>query len=535
MIDSCEEWLEKQEDNSRSKVRELFEKLVLIENSSDYKMIKERLEECNDLVADMELSSELHKQYALVVSELAAICNGTESDDNALPDLINNQRLSKEAFLDDGAIQLKLLERYLKYDSSLEFEIPNYWKKLEKIAEDSAELEEYLGMLKADCEKLEALCPEMAAVNNELLDKDIQNLIRGYRLELVSKGDDDSSLTNIIWEFKQELTNSSNVDRLIKRYSRINAATCQQSANPNLSPSMSGFDDDYGFVIVDEAARSNPLDLLIPMSMGQKIILVGDHKQLPHMVEKDIVEAVAARQEGKNVESVLEESLFMRLNALISSEDKKLGIDRTAMLTEQYRMHPDICDLVNVFYDGKLETMCNPEDKQHNLGLYDNRALVWIDMPLSDKFPAEVKRQSASRKCEVDQIQRELAKILSKNSEYEIGIITFYSKQAELLNDMVRENFPSDIHRIQVGTVDAFQGKEFDVVLLSVVRSNREKDIKNRVGFLNNDNRLCVAFSRAKRLLIAVGDSETVASDGEHDYVKPLLEMYKKSLVIKEQ
>ncbi|WP_026527784.1 DEAD/DEAH box helicase [Butyrivibrio sp. VCD2006] len=534
MIDSCEGWLEKQEDNSRSKVRELFEKLVLIEDTIDYKAIKARLEECNNLAADMELSPELHKQYALVISELASICNGSESDDNPLPGLINGQRLSKEAFLDDGAIQLKQLELHLKFDSDLEYEIPDYWKKLEKITEDCPELEEYLGKLKADCEKLEALCPEMTAVNNELLDKDIQDLIRGYRLELVSKGNDDASLTNIIWEFKQELTNSNNVDRLIKKYSKINAATCQQSANPNLSPSMEGFDDEYDFVIVDEAARSNPLDLLIPMSMGKKIILVGDHKQLPHMVERDIVEAVASKMEGKNVESVLEESLFMRLNALLGSEDKKLGINRTAMLTEQYRMHPDICDLVNVFYDGKLDTMCKPENKKHNLGLYDDSALVWIDMPISEKFPAEVKKQSASRKCEVDLIQRELAKILSKNAEYEIGIITFYSKQAELLNDMVRDNFPSDIHRIQVGTVDAFQGKEFDVVLLSVVRANSEKDMKNRVGFLNNDNRLCVAFSRAKRLLIAVGDSKTVASDGEREYVKPLLEMYKKSNVIKE-
>ena len=79
-----------------------------------------------------------------------------------------------------------------------------------------------------------------------------------------------------------------------------------------------------------------------------------------------------------------------------------------------------------------------------------------------------------------------------------------------------------------MGTVDAFQGKEFDVVLLSVVRSNQETEQSKRVGFLANDNRLCVAFSRAKRLLIAVGDSKTVAFDGEKEYVRALHEMYKK-------
>lgn len=119
--------------------------------------------------------------------------------------------------------------------------------------------------------------------------------------------------------------------------------------------------------------------------------------------------------------------------------------------------------------------------------------------------------------------------ILSKNEKYRIGVITFYSAQAKLLDEMVRDNFPSDVDRIRVGTVDAFQGKEFDVVLLSVVRSNNEEELQRRVGFLDNDNRLCVAFSRAKRLLIAVGDSKTVAFDGEKEYVKALNEMYKKS------
>ena len=95
------------------------------------------------------------------------------------------------------------------------------------------------------------------------------------------------------------------------------------------------------------------------------------------------------------------------------------------------------------------------------------------------------------------------------------------------MNDMVQRNFPGDVDRIRVGTVDAFQGKEFDVVFLSVVRSNREEEMRRRVGFLDNENRLCVAFSRAKRLLVAVGDASTVAYDGEREYVKPLNEMYK--------
>lgn len=531
MIFSCEEWLNANDGNERSKVRELFEKLLKVENSSDFSEQFTALDDCKDIIKTLGLSPEANSKYAMVLAELdAKRKTGQElTDSNQLSALLRGQRLSKEAYLDDGIAQLKQLEQYLKYDSDLEFEIPDYWKKLRRISEECPELEGYLTQLAKDCETLESLSPETVSVNDELLQKDITDLIKAIRLEVVSRGNDKKTIVaNLIWEFKQELTNSNNVDAIIKAYSKINAATCQQAANPHLSASMSGFDEEYDYVIVDEAARSNPLDLLIPMSMGKKIILVGDHKQLPHMVERDIVQAVAAKTESKNIEQVLEESLFMRLNSAVATEDKKLGIKRTAMLTEQYRMHPDICDLVNVFYDGNLQTLCKREDKEHRLGMYGDKALAWIDMPISDQCPAEVRNQSVSRPCEVERIQKELAMVLAKNSDYKIGIITFYSAQAKLLNDMVQDRFPGDVHRIRVGTVDAFQGKEFDVVFLSVVRANREEDMRKRVGFLNNDNRLCVAFSRAKRLLIAVGDASTVAFDGEKEYVRALHQMYLK-------
>lgn len=531
MIGSCESWLDANDGNSRSLARQIFEKLVRVEETTDYQECKTLLEECYQLSQSFSLSIELHNKYALVMGELGAkIVANNDSGDDTLSNLIHGQRLSREAYLDDGVIQLKQLEQYIKFDGNIDFEIPSYWKKLRRITQDCPELDEYLVQLKTDCSKLEEVFCTTKDVNDELLYRDIKDLVSIFRDEIVKCGDDKKTeLSNYIWEFKQELTNSSNVDQLIKAYSKINAATCQQSANPHLCASMAGFDEEYDYVIVDEAARSNPLDLLIPMSMGKKIILVGDHKQLPHMVEKNVVDAVANRSEKKDVQLLLKESLFMRLNTSVSKEDIKLGISRTAMLTEQYRMHPDICDLVNIFYEGQLETLCKREERNHDLGLYEGKALKWIDMPICDQYPAEIKHQSVCRQCEVDRINEELTKILSKNSNYTIGIIAFYSAQAKLLNDMVRSNFPSDIYRIRVGTVDAFQGKEFDVVLLSIVRANRESDLRKRVGFLDNDNRLCVAFSRAKRLLVAVGDSATVASDDETVYVPALNELYKRS------
>jgi superfamily I DNA and/or RNA helicase len=77
-----------------------------------------------------------------------------------------------------------------------------------------------------------------------------------------------------------------------------------------------------------------------------------------------------------------------------------------------------------------------------------------------------------------------------------------------------------------VGTVDSFQGREFDVVLLSTVRSNVDRvNLKRRVGFLSVRNRLCVALSRAKRLMVTVGDADTVAGTVEGQAVPELFQL----------
>ncbi len=533
MIESCETWLEQNDGTERGTVRAIFEKLLFIEEANSLEEKYKLLSELGVELEKLGLDVEINKAYTSLMVKLGGLVlnNGKSSgnESNELKMLIDSQRLSKEAFLDDGIIQLKQLERYLKFDSDLEFEIPDYWRKLKRITEDCVELEEYLHNLQEDCNRIEELSPAISYQNEELIYEDIKRFVRMTRLGIISKGNNKASILNsLIWEFKQELTNIANVDDLIKAYSKINAATCQQAANANLSTSMKGFDDEYDFVIIDEAARSNPLDLLIPMSMGKKIILVGDHKQLPHMVEKDVVKKVAEKTDKRDIEEVLEESLFMRLFSAVSAEDKAAGIHRTAMLSEQYRMHPDICDLVNQFYDGKLESLCKPSDREHNLNLYENKAVAWLDVSITEKYPMEYKRASVSRQGEVEVIKQQLNKVLQKENDFKIGIITFYSAQAKLLNQMVQDEFPSDSYRIFVGTVDAFQGKEFDVVFLSVVRANDEEDMKKRVGFLASENRLNVAFSRAKRLLIAVGDSKTVASNDGIEYIKALNEMYKK-------
>lgn len=532
MVDSCDKWInENSETDERKKFRRIYSVLEEIDESSDYSFVKDNFIKIYKELQSQNMRSELLLGISKLIREL-----DNESGDNKITDsvmlelkeLVEAQRTNKVNFLDDGVLQLKQLERFIKFnDDKIKFEIPLEWKKLKRITEDEEMIDELLKKFSEDLNEIEdKYLGSFKKVDDGLIKQDIRNAVSEIKNEILERGESQKDkLVNIIWDFKQELSSNNNIKELINSYSNIKAATCQQAAARNTGLAMNGLEEKYDYVIIDEAARSNPLDLLIPMCMGKKIILVGDHKQLPHMVEKDIVEKVVKKTGDKSADEILEQSLFKRLFDLVAIADKKSDATRTCMLHEQYRMHPEICELINVFYKGNLETMCKEEEKAHNLGLYNNKALAWIDMPPNKKNGFEAPGTSKYRKSEIDRITDELYKVLSLNREYSVGIITFYSKQAMMIQKDIENKFPGDTHRISVGTVDAFQGKEFDVVFLSTVRSNQYSDLRDRVGFLTSENRLCVAFSRAKRLLITVGDSATVAGRGQEIYVEPLKQL----------
>ena len=139
------------------------------------------------------------------------------------------------------------------------------------------------------------------------------------------------------------------------------------------------------------------------------------------------------------------------------------------------------------------------------------------------------------------------------DSSYEdlsVGVITFYAKQVDTLqHEAIRRGFmivsgdgEPDIalqykatndgrEKLRIGSVDSFQGKEFDIVILSTVRSNSiertDENYKNVFGFLTLENRLNVAFSRAQRMLITVGDGSMYSDEYAKTYVEGLYEFYK--------
>ena len=551
MRSSCDLWLEKYGQSDKKQVRQIFKKISYINDTIDVSEKIKLLCEIKELLNDFSFNIELDSK----ISNLIIKCKESHESsivDHELLEIVEKQIFDSDAFIVNGKSNMSELQMYLKFGlSDVAFKVPSYWNELKEISEKNHQLEELLIKYKEDCNNLKNLALGGTSKGNEKINDEIKELSNDIKKYILSKeNNQDNELKNIIWNFKNELSNISNVENIIQAYSKINAATCQQSANRYLSPSMDGMNEIYDYVIVDEAARSNPLDLFIPMCMGKKIILIGDHKQLPHMLEEDVVNDVV-KKTGKDISPELRKSLFSKLYEAVSKEDKKAGIKRTIMLNEQRRMHSEICDVVNLFYNGQIETLCKDSEKTHCIKEYLGHPLVWIDIPYSDKDnKSEYKKSHGSihRDIEVAEVEKQLA-IISKSMDLtpvdkknkKVGIITFYSDQAAAISKIVKQKYYG--LDISVGTVDAFQGKEYDIVILSTVRSNDPKDFldekryktkdevkRARVGFLDNDNRLCVAFSRAKKLLITIGDSKTVACDGDEIQISALAELYKKSM-----
>ncbi|MEZ4302313.1 MAG: AAA domain-containing protein [Polyangiaceae bacterium] len=374
-----------------------------------------------------------------------------------------------------------------------------------------------------------------------------------YERARESRGGEEAAL----YEYLDDLENDVDAVRAaVRDYTVVLAATCQQSESSQMNR-MRGDDTQFENVVVDEAARANPLDLFIPMALAERrIVLVGDHRQLPHILEPEI-EAELDQSVSEETRKALRRSLFERLFASLKEREKKDGIRRAVTLDRQYRMHPVLGKLVSdTFYaphgEG-FESGRSADDLAHDLPRYSGRVAAWVDLPLS--AGREHGGKSKRRREEARWIAKELPRLLAARPDFSFGVISFYSGQVEeILRELEtaglserlddgsyrvaeawRETRGADgqlKERLRVGTVDAFQGKELDVVILSMTRSNDlrcrdHREARRKFGHLMLDNRLCVAMSRQQRLLIVVGDGGMVRAPEADTAVHGLVAFYK--------
>lgn len=331
----------------------------------------------------------------------------------------------------------------------------------------------------------------------------------------------------------------------INQYNFAVAATIQQSASDKMNKMVldwqgidfeSGKNVIYDVAIIDEAARVSPLDLMIPMANARKVILVGDHRQLPHMLDENTIEKMGdSDQVDEFYKKTLEKSLFERLFDYLEPTGKTVTLDI------QHRNHPVLGKYISDnFYLPHGEGVRSPDSEKFiqsktiNLSGTNGRPCMWIDVPHgSGNYDEQKSGTSRYRIAEAEVIAKQAKKWSQEiNSEKKtFGFVAFYSAQKREIKKALKnegididETFIEDgsnklKRRFEIGTVDEFQGKEFDTVFLSSVRSKSLEKIEGHkysstgvFGHLMSKNRLCVAMSRQKKLLVVVGDLKLMTS-----------------------
>jgi len=258
----------------------------------------------------------------------------------------------------------------------------------------------------------------------------------------------------------------------------------------------------FDLAVIDEACQSTEPGCWIPLLRSQRVVLAGDHCQLPPTVISP-----EAAQAGFGV------SLFERLIDLH-------GASIARLLTVQYRMHASIMNFSSQeFYDGEL--IADPAVAGHLLrDLPDVTADPLTESPVEfidtagAGYDEELEPDGESRlnPQEAALVARRVRRLVELGlAGGDIAVIAPYAAQVRLLREQL------DVPGLEIDTVDGFQGREKEAVVISLVRSNPTGEI----GFLADVRRMNVALTRARRKLIVIGDTATLASN---DFYSRLIE-----------
>ena len=361
------------------------------------------------------------------------------------------------------------------------------------------------------------------------------------------------------------------------KYVNVFAATCSECGSRNFSTTYQSLfqknqevqrDPVFDVVIMDEASKATPPELVLPLTLGKKVIIIGDHKQLPPMLdEKEFEEALEAIGAKGLIENWTKQDYK-------TSQFEKLFVNApkniVASLDTQFRMHEQIMNCISQFYKDQEELenglLCgikqhmdvpdfsDKASRWHGLTLppfiSPETHAIWVNVETPEEDP--FKNHSYINKGEINAIKtvlkalthangfEEYFKNFKKEEEKEIGVITYYMNQMKAIRKALYPELGIDKWKdferykrenefqvpFRINTVDRFQGMERNIIIISTVRSNIQinengKEQKNdhypfALGFAKELPRVNVGFSRAKRLLIVVGNEKHFAHKPEY-------------------
>jgi hypothetical protein len=353
-------------------------------------------------------------------------------------------------------------------------------------------------------------------------------------------------------------------EAMILRSANLVFATTNSAAVEQLIEESSLFD----WTIIEEAGKATGSELLSPLLLSHRRLMIGDHQQLaPYgadamttllssagAVKKALRAAepyIARYQKEPGIEDVfnlidLDDADFGRLCAdtlnvltlfetlvrgetALSTNSGKVRRPIFHKLDEQHRMHPAIAKIVSdSFYDGTIKTNDNAEKKYRSgtppfhwsNGWLPERPIIFIDMPYSretagyrggDRAPPWTNRDEVTAALHV---LRHLRPI--DNLRPSLAVLSPYNEQVKKLRQTIRSEASGSLAHLRgftpalgegdyCGTVDSFQGDQADAVLISLVRNNEKATVKSALGFLQDSRRMNVLLSRAKWRMIVVG------------------------------
>jgi tRNA A37 threonylcarbamoyladenosine biosynthesis protein TsaE len=265
-------------------------------------------------------------------------------------------------------------------------------------------------------------------------------------------------------------------------------------------------EDLFGLCILDEASKATMTEALVPLRRSEKWILVGDRLQLSPFVE-------AAFQARKNFSDTdIKEEIF-RQTLLDRLLENNLPQACNSILTRQHRMLAPIGDLVSsVFYENRLESVRN--ERELDLSIALSHSVMWFTTSRVDN-----RREHQSGTSLINALETQwIAKLLERidflcgttkkiRKTPEVAVLTGYAAQRNHISARVDTLGLKNLH-IECHTVDAYQGREADIVIFSVTSSHSS----GRPGFLSDKRRINVALSRAREYLLIVGDGDFCAN-----------------------
>ncbi|XP_018025179.1 DNA-binding protein SMUBP-2 isoform X2 [Hyalella azteca] len=263
--------------------------------------------------------------------------------------------------------------------------------------------------------------------------------------------------------------------------------------------------DHFGLTVIDECSQGTEASCYLSVLRSPKLVLAGDHQQLPPTVLSPEASALLI-------------SLMERVIDLHGSKIVK-------MLTVQYRMHVDIMSWSSAaLYNNQL--IAHESVSQHLLkdlphvsnNEYTGVPLLLVDTSscpgFEESIDESITASSRSNEGEASMVLALVQKMIAAGlSPQQVAVISPYSRQVKLVRSLIQVDYPE----VEVQTVDGFQGREKEAVILTLVRSNT----KGEIGFLAEDRRLNVAVTRARRHLSVVCDTQTLQ---QHSFLKTFVE-----------